>query len=189
VTEDEPVADGELVDRVRGGSERAFDLLMARHKERLYKVIRRHVGDREEAYDLLQEAFVAAWSALERFDTSRRFDAWLIRIALNKCRDWARRKRVRRLISLRFTDEHLSQVFDGKPSPEIIASDRQALSRLDSAIAALPRKLKEPLILTALEGLSHRDAGEILGLSPKAVEVRVYRARQKLAGFSESPNK
>lgn len=186
--EEAVVTDGELVDRVRKGSDRAFDALMGRHKERLYGVIRRHVGDREEAYDLLQEAFVAAWSALERFDTSRRFDAWLIRIALNKCRDWARRKRVRSLINLRFTDEHLSQVFDGQPSPEIIASDRQALARLDRAISALPRKLKEPLILTALEGLSHRDAAEILGLSSKAVEVRVYRARQKLAGVLERPN-
>lgn len=181
------VTDGELVDRVRKGSDRAFDLLMGRHKERLYRVIRRHIGDREEAFDLLQEAFVAAWSALERFDTNRRFDAWLIRIALNKCHDWGRRKKVRSLINLRFSDEHLSQVSDGKPSPEIIASDRQTLSRLDVAISALPRKLKEPLILTALEGLSHRDAGEILGVSAKAVEVRVYRARQKLAGILEAP--
>lgn len=175
------VTDGELVERVRTGSDRAFDGLMARHKARLYRIIHRHIGDREEAYDLLQEAFVAAWSALERFDTNRRFDAWLIRIALNKCHDWGRRKKVRTLINVRLSEEHLSEVIDGTPSPEIIASDRQLLSRLDSAISALPGNLKEPLILTTLEGLSHRDAGEILGISAKAVEVRVYRARQRLA--------
>lgn len=94
---------------------------------------------------------------------------------------------MRSLINFHFSDEHLSQVSDGKPSSEIIAIDRQTLSRLDVAISALPRKLKEPLILTALEGLSHRDAGEILGVSAKAVEVRVYRARQKLAKILEAP--
>ncbi|MGE0665773.1 MAG: RNA polymerase sigma factor [Sphingomonadales bacterium] len=181
MNDEAPETDGELVERVRAGCDRAFDVLMARYKERLYRVIRRHIADREEAYDLLQDAFVSAWSALERFDTTRRFDVWLIRIALNKCHDWGRRKKVRALISLRFPEEHLSELTDGKPSPETIASDREVLQQLDSAIAALPAKLKDPLILTAVEGLSHKDAGEVLGVSAKAIEVRVYRARQRLA--------
>jgi RNA polymerase sigma factor CnrH len=118
---------------------------------------------------------------LERFDPDRRFDAWLIRIALNKCHDWGRRKRVRAFINFRFPDAHLAEAVDGSPSPEIVAGDRQRLLQLDSAIARLPGKLKEPLILTVLEGLSHKEAGEVLGVSAKAIELRVYRARQRLA--------
>jgi RNA polymerase sigma-70 factor (ECF subfamily) len=63
---------------------------MRRHKGWLYQFIRRYVADRDDAYDVLQESFVSAWSALSRFDPERPFEAWLRRIALNKCRDRAR---------------------------------------------------------------------------------------------------
>ncbi len=71
------------------------------------------------------------------------------------------------------------------PDPAVGADDtvaaRRALARLETAIAALPRGLKEPLVLTALEGLSHKEAGDVLGMNAKAVETRVYRARKQLA--------
>jgi RNA polymerase sigma-70 factor (ECF subfamily) len=70
---------------------------------------------------------------------------------------------------------------DDTPSPEAAVLDQQRLSRLDRAVANLPQGLKEPLILTALEELSHEDAGRILGLTAKAIELRVYRARKALA--------
>jgi len=69
---------------------------MARHKGWLYQFIRRYVADRDDAYDVLQESFVSAWGALGRFDPERPLEAWLRRIALNKCRDRARRSAVRR---------------------------------------------------------------------------------------------
>ena len=151
---------------------------MRRHKAWLYRFIRNYAGDREEAHDLLQESFISAWRALPRFDVDRSFAVWLRRIALNKCRDHARRRAVRHAALTLFAFGA-----DGSPAaPEVddTLSDN-ALQRLEIAIAKLPRALKEPLILTALESLSHKEAAELLGISSKAVELRVYRAKRRLS--------
>src|ERR1051326_2551035 len=92
---DEPT-DGVLAIAARGGDQAAFAVLMRRHKAWLYQFIRRYIADRDDAYDVLQESFVSTWGALARYDPARPFEAWLRRIALNKCRDRARRNTVRR---------------------------------------------------------------------------------------------
>jgi RNA polymerase sigma-70 factor (ECF subfamily) len=159
---------------------------MRRHKGWLYRFVRRYVLDAEEAYDVLQESFASAWGALSRYDPERPFEVWLRRIALNKCRDRARKAAVRRaLFGFAGAPEARPEVADPGRGPDSAAASRQALSRLEAAVAALPRGLKEPLVLTALEGLSHKEAGEVLGLNAKAVETRVYRARKQLAAMLE----
>lgn len=175
--------DAELAAGAVAGDERAFSRLMQRHKDGLYRFIRRYTGEADEAYDLLQESFTAAWGALNRYDQTRSFPTWLRRIALNKCRDWSRRRTVRRWLTRNegldsWTGQTLTT---DEPSPEAVVSDQEQLTRLDRAIANLPSGLKEPLILTALEGLSQDEAGKLLGLTAKAVEVRVYRARRALS--------
>jgi RNA polymerase sigma-70 factor (ECF subfamily) len=178
----DPEPDSELVRRARAGEQRAFSQLMARHKHWVYRFVRRYVGDADEAYDVTQDAFVAAMSNLHRYDPARPFDAWLRRIALNKCRDRARRETVRRAFGLsRRGPEETEQVADPAAGADQGLVSGSALKALDQAIAALPAALKEPLVLTALEGLSQKEAGEILGLSAKAVEVRIYRAKRQLA--------
>ena len=171
--------DGPLALAAREGDHGAFAALMCRHKGWLFRFVRRYVGDREDAYDLVQESFVSAWSALGRYDPDRPFEAWLRRIALNKCRDRARRNAVRRaaLALLGFG----AQRETSQAAADTTAAADQALRRLETAVAALPRQLKEPLVLTAIEGLSHKDAAELLGINAKAVETRVYRARKRLA--------
>ena len=178
----EAESDADLVRRARAGEQRAFSLLMGRHKHWLYRFIRRYVGDADEAYDVLQDSFVSAMSNLTRYDSARPFEAWLRRIALNKCRDRGRREAVRRAFGLsRRGPEETEAVADsGVPADQALASSH-ALKTLDQAIAALPAALKEPLVLTVLEGLSQKEAGALLGLSAKAVEVRVYRAKRQLA--------
>ena len=177
-----PESDADLIRRARAGEQRAFSVLLSRHKHWLYRFIRRYVGDAEEAYDVLQDSFVAAMSNLGRFDASRPFEAWLRRIALNKCRDRARREAVRRAFGLsRRGPEETESVADSAAIADQTLATGHAMRALERAIAALPAALKEPLVLTVLEGLSHRDAGLLLGISPKAVEVRVYRAKKQLA--------
>lgn len=173
------VPDCILTSAATQGDEEAFAALMRRHKSWLYRFIRRYTGDSDEAYDLLQDTFVSAWQALARFDPQRSFPVWLRRIALNKCRDRARRLAVRRAaLSLFGFDAANNQYV---PAADELAGSEQALRRLDQAIASLPRRLKEPLILTTLQGLSHKEAAVILGTNAKAVEMRVYRARRRLA--------
>jgi RNA polymerase sigma-70 factor (ECF subfamily) len=169
-----------LAPRAAEGDARAFALLMTRHKEGLYRFARRYVGNTDDAYDIVQQSFVAAWRALGRYDPARRFDTWLRAIALNKCRDHARRAAVRRL--LMFSQEAAAD--PARDAEALFIADQQ-LAALDSAIAKLPRALKEPLLLTSFEGLSQAEAGRALGISAKAIEMRVYRARRALADALE----
>src|ERR1700749_3123160 len=121
-------------------------------------------------------------STLHRYDPSRPFDVWLRRIALNKCRDKARREAVRRAFGLsRRGPEETEAVADPAAGADQTLAAGSALKALDQAIDSLPASLKEPLVLTTLEGLSHKEAAVVLGLSTKAVEVRVYRAKRQLA--------
>lgn len=182
LTGPEPETDADLVRRAREGDQRAFSQLMGRHKHWAYRFVRRYVGDADESYDVVQDAFVAAMSNLHRYDPTRPFDVWLRRIALNKCRDRARREAVRRAFGLsRKGPEETEAVADTAAGAEDAIASTAALTALNQAIAALPAALKEPLVLTVLEGLSQKEAGAILGLSAKAVEVRVYRAKKQLA--------
>ena len=175
--------DAELVAEVLAGREAAFTALMRRHKSWLYLFVRRHVATSEDAYDVVQESFTSAWGALKRYDPTRPFDTWLRRIALNKCRDRGRREAVRRrafrMVGL--APEAVEQVPDAAPDAEAASIGGEALARLNAAIADLPGKLREPLILTFLQGLSQREAAEVLGVTPKVVEMRAYRARKQLA--------
>jgi RNA polymerase sigma factor (sigma-70 family) len=177
--------DAALAKAARRGEDRAFTELMRRHKGPLYRFVSANLGDADEAYDVLQDAFVAAWGALASYDPKRPFAAWLRRIALNKCRDWARKRRVRRFFyrAANLDDPAVQQA--SQSEPEQTNALEESLSALDAAVAALPQGLKEPLILTAIDGLSHAEAGALLGLSAKAVEMRVYRAKKALASMAE----
>jgi len=175
--------DADLARDAAGGSERAYAELVARHKDSLYRLLRRHLGDPEEAREAVQEAFIAAWRALGRYDASRPFGAWLRTIAINKARDRGRRRAFRRLF---FGDRPLEHSeAQERPDPAVDAEEalieRDRLAALDRAIARLPASLKEALLLTAIEGHSQQEAAAILGVSIKSVETRVYRARRMLA--------
>lgn len=172
--------DAECALRAAAGDTRAFSELMTRHKEGLYRFARRYVGNSDDAYDIVQESFLAAWGALDRYDPTRRFDTWLRAIALNKCRDHARRAAVRRLLMI---PQHVAS--DPVRDAEARWIADQELAALDGAIAKLPRALKEPLLLTVFEGLSQAEAGLALGLSSKAIEMRIYRARRAIAAAVE----
>lgn len=169
--------DDTLIAAALGGDNGAFSALMGRHKDPLYRFVRRYVGDADEAFDLVQETFVAGWSALNTFEQGRPFAVWIRRIALNKCRDWSRRRHVRRFFFAAAPLETADKM------PAALTEDGPHLARLaalDAAIADLPAALKEPLLLTVFEEMPQAEAARVLGISAKAVETRVYRAKQKL---------
>lgn len=176
-----PTSDEALATRAASGDEQAFAALMGRHKEVLYRVARRYVGNGDDAYDIVQQSFLSAWGGLDRYDPARNFAAWLRSITLNKCRDNARRVAVRRFLMIPVTASLADNVADPQLSAEEQLIAREELATLDSAVARLPRALKEPLLLTVFAGLTQADAGRELGITVKAVETRVYRARRALA--------
>ena len=163
------------------GDRRAFGTLMSAHKEALYRFVRGRTADPEEAYDIVQEAFVSAWGAMSRFDPERSFATWLRTIALNKCRDRTRRASVRRGLRGSCEASATERVRDPGPSPEDELIARDTLAVLARALAALPGHLRDALMLTGVDGLSQAAASAVLGCTVKSIEYRVHRAREILA--------
>lgn len=180
--ENQDAAEREIVSAAQLGDRSAFDRLVRRHKAPLYRFVRRYVGDADDAYDILQDAFVSAWLALRRFDSNLSVGAWLRAIALNKCRDHSRRRAVRRrFLALFATESTSARPSDTDSTAGAEPPESRYLRQLDEAIATLPRRYKEPLLLTLIAGLTHRQAAEQLGTTAKAVEMRVRRAKKRLS--------
>lgn len=177
------LSDGELATLSLAGRQAAFAEIMRRYRQPVFRLARAFVGDPDEALDLVQETFVSAHQALGRYDGNRAMKAWLSAIAVNKCRDWARKRAVRRFLSFAGPVDGLAEaVADDRPAVDDAAADRQELDRVRSAISTLPMNLKEPLVLRTIEGLSQAETADVLGISQKAVETRLYRARARLLG-------
>lgn len=181
MTPGEVPSDETLVRRALGGDAQAFAAIVTRYKVPLYRFIWRYVRDDDDAYDLLQQAYLSAWLSLSRYDPERSLHTWLQTIALNKCRDHARKLKVRGLLSAIGLAGEASDIADHRPSAEDGMLREELERAFADAIAGLPRQLKEPLVLTVFGELSQAEAGRQLGISAKAVETRVARARRKLA--------
>ncbi|MGH6632072.1 RNA polymerase sigma factor [Sphingopyxis sp.] len=182
-------SDQELVARARVSHEDAYRELLSRYKAVVYRLIVKHIGDADEAMDLTQETFVAGFSALARYDGERPFRIWIARIALNKCRDWGRRRKVRAFFSRALPLESAHHVASDTPAPDMEASDRLELARVRAAIGELPANLREVLLLRGMDEVSQSEAAAMLDVSEKTIETRLYRARTRLkallAGTSE----
>jgi RNA polymerase sigma factor (sigma-70 family) len=172
--------DGALAARALSGREDAYRALMQRHRGAVYRLVRAQVQDADAALDITQESFIAAFANLGRYDRARPFRFWIMRIALNKCRDWRRRQAVRSFFSRARPMDEGVHVADSAPGPDAEAAGRQELGRVRLAINALPENLRSVLLLRTIEGMSQAEAAALLGVSEKAVETRLYRARMKL---------
>lgn len=168
--------------RAAGGDRAAFAALMAATKADLYRFVRRYVGDEDEAHDLLQETYASAWLAIRRYDPARSFDVWLRSIAMNKCRDWSRRRAVRRVVRgvMGLDASEAAAVGEDAPTPETRMDDQRRAAAMQRALSDLAPSLKEPLLLATLDGRPHAEIAAILGITPKAVETRIARARRRL---------
>jgi RNA polymerase sigma-70 factor (ECF subfamily) len=175
----------DLIARAQRGDRTAFSALMSAHKDDLFRFVRRRFADADAASDIVQEAFVAAWGAMASFDPDRSFKTWLHAIALNKCRDAARRAATRRGFWGQCPEGEDLRVADDAPSPEAETISREEVRILRQALATLPEHLREALMLTAVDGLSQAAASATLGCSVKSLEYRVHRARELLSAEME----
>lgn len=173
-------SDGELAALALAGRQAAYRELLGRHREAVFRLVRGSTGDADAALDVTQEAFVAAFAALKSYDGNRPFKTWVSRIAINKCRDWARRRAVRRFFSFALPIEAAATIADESIPADQQLADRAELARVRDAITKLPSSIREPLVLRTIEGLTQAETAEVLGISEKAVETRLYRARNKL---------
>ncbi|MGQ2931016.1 MAG: RNA polymerase sigma factor [Sphingopyxis sp.] len=178
-------SDGELAALADAGRQDVYREFLARYKAPVFRLIRGHVGDADEAMDLTQESFVAGFAALSRYDRERPFRLWISRIALNKCRDWARRRAVRAFFARALPLDSAHDVAIEAPAPDVEAENRAELARVRAAMAALPHNLRQVLVLRGVEDLSQAETAALLAVSEKTVETRLYRARGRLRALLE----
>ena len=138
------------------------------------------MGNSSDAEDAVQEALAAAWFKLASFDQSRPINPWLTRITVNKCRDILRKRRVRQFFEFDGSGDIELRIADTAPDPSEDLQARQTLEVMQREITRLPAKLREPFVLVTFGDNSQAQAAHVLGISEKAVETRVYRARTKL---------
>jgi RNA polymerase sigma factor (sigma-70 family) len=178
----QPDPDLPLVRALQAGDDSALNELIRKYQVPLFGFICRYTGQEEAARDILQETFVRLYFGVRCFKPRAKFATWLYSIAMNLCRDHARSKQRRQSYateSLDVNDLH-RRVPSADRAPDSDASSREQLAMLQKAIEELPHDLRTALLLFAVEGHSQRECAELLGISPKAVETRVYRARRIL---------
>ena len=175
--------DAELMGRVREGDQAALATLMERWELPLKAFIARIVLNATEAEELAQETFVAIWQNRARFRLGAEFRPWVFTIALNLARKRLRWWRRRPSVSLDEWSE-LNPTSEPRSSSEVIGADRlergEVAKAVRDAIAALPTELREAIVLFEYENFSHAEIATVVGATPKAIETRIYRAKEKL---------
>jgi RNA polymerase sigma-70 factor (ECF subfamily) len=161
------------IHQVLAGDVEAFARLVDRHYDRCARVAVRIVGNREDAEEALQDAFLRAFNALGDYEERERFSAWLTRIVVNQCRTVLARARRREAVfvdvDLRELDLTASPVTDGDVWPE-----------LDQALALLPRDQREAIVLRYSDDLTYEEMSRITGAGESALKMRVQRAFARL---------
>lgn len=171
--------------RLAAGNGAALNELMEHHAPKLFNYLVRCLQNEEDAADAAQEAFVRVYQNCARFDASQKFSTWLYAIATNLVKDRYRHRSRHPQVSLDAENEATGEDFresvpeqNATPSESLQATERAEAIR--KAVGQLPEELRTPLILCEYEELSHAEIGEILKCTAKAVETRIYRARQQL---------
>ncbi|MCB1531174.1 MAG: sigma-70 family RNA polymerase sigma factor [Rhodospirillales bacterium] len=168
--------DESLMALVSGGDHQAFSVLVRRHADRFYGLAYRMILDRAEAEDVVQEAFLKIWNKPDIWNSARgvRFTTWFYRIVTNGAIDVARKR-----IKLAPTDI-MDQWADERAGQDAEMEKREAQAHLESAIQLLPVQQKAALNLCFYEGLSNKEAADILGVGLKALESLLMRAKTGL---------
>jgi RNA polymerase sigma-70 factor, ECF subfamily len=174
-----------LVLAAKGGDVTAFEQLVKRYDRNIFRIAQHITQNREDAEDVVQDAFLKAYENLEQFQGNSKFYTWLVRIAVNESLMKLRRRRSDRTVSL---DEDIEteedtmprEVADWSPNPEQLYKQGELKEILRKTIQGLPASFRTVFVLRDVEGLSTEEAAEALDLSIPAVKSRLLRARLQL---------
>lgn len=170
-----PETDEAAMLALQRGDDLALNRLMDRWQLPLRGFLYRSLQNEQDALDLAQETFVRIYRHRARYRAGAKFSTWLFQIGLNLARDHLRRRRRRPTAPLDEAPEPATS-----HNPGAAAHDAEAVAAVRAAVAELPGDLREAVLLAEFQGLSHAEVAEVVGATPKAVETRLYRAREKL---------
>ncbi len=183
--ENEQHPDVALVERVRAGDVSAFDTLVRKYERQVFRIAQHITQNREDAEDVMQDAFLKAYEKLDQFQGNSKFYTWLVRIAVNESLMRLRRRRTGKMVSI---DEDVEteegsvprDLADWAPDPEQNYSQAELAEILEKTVKGLPPGFRVVFELRDVQGLSTEDTAEALGLSIPAVKSRLLRARLQL---------
>lgn len=173
---DQEISDEELVRRISEGNHGAFAQLVERHSKLFFSAAYRMLNNVEEAEDTVQDAYVKLWQQPDRFDPSKgvKFTTWFYRVVTNLAIDQTRKRKPQ------VKSEVLDVMADKAPLADEQLSEQDEQTALEEAIDRLPERQKAALNLCFYEGLSNKEAAEVLDVGVKALESLLMRAKKAL---------
>lgn len=188
---DDPL-ERELIRALRRRDEAAFTELVRAYQHKVFAVVYRIVGDREEAEDVAQEVFVAVFKYIDSFRGSSKFSTWLYRIAVNRAKNrvkyLARRARAKHQT---FEESSEAQARDSGGYQSLPGPDERAMGNelnriINAGLRALSQEHREVVVLRDVEDLSYQEIAQVLELAEGTVKSRLYRARAALKAYVDA---
>lgn len=184
---EQEIPDRQLIKACQGGDTAAFEVLVTRHRGKVYAMIQNMIKNEADAWDLSQEVFLKVWRALPKFESRAKFSTWLYRITHNVVYDWMRK---RKIDSDGEMDDNLLDAADiaagSRTSPSRTARPDKALqnaelgSRINEALATLKEEHREVILLREVQGFDYKEIAKIMDCSLGTVMSRLFYARKKL---------
>lgn len=176
-----------IIEKVLGGDANAFEELVLRYEKTVYNLALRMVGDRDDASDMTQEAFIKAYGSLSSFRGDSKFSVWIYRITTNVCLDFLRSKSRKQQVSLTVSDDDDEDaqldIPDPKADPEQQLIKKISMQSVEEGLKTLPDKQRQILVMRELGGMSYAEIGGALSLEEGTVKSRIFRARKRLCTF------
>jgi RNA polymerase sigma-70 factor (ECF subfamily) len=169
--------DEELVARSVGGDAESFNELILRWERPIYALAYRTIGREQDARDVCQETFLRAFRALPGFRGQSKFSSWLYRIALNLCRDWARRERRSPVVDAPEDVDLMDLAAAAEPSESVedIVVRRDEIRGVERAMARLPEEQRTAIVLKEYHGLTFQEIADLVGCPLSTVKTRLYQ--------------
>jgi len=168
-----------LMESVKNGDDAAFEELLTRHHQSVYRLAYRFLNDSPEAEDITQEVFLRVFKAARTYSPKAKFSTWLYTITKNLCFNALRKKQTVAIFSIE--DEILPELPSMDESPISRLEEAEVKKRVLDAVKELPANLRIAVLLLKYHGLSYEEVAEILECTVNAVKLRVHRAKKFLA--------
>ncbi len=176
--------DEELIEKILNGKTELYGEIINRYQNKVYSTVYSYTRDYEEAKDLTQEIFIKIYNNLPNFKNKSQFSTYLYRVAVNRCIDWTRKKRLKTISAMFFQEDDEADIYeyiaDYSSNPEEILLKEEKVNIIKEEINNLPEIYKTVMIMFYFQDFSPQEIADILEIPRKTVDTRLYRARNLL---------